>query len=454
MFSLEETTLCQIQDAMNAGEISARELALLYMERIAHIDACDNGLNAVLEINPDAISIANDLDNERAAGHTRGLLHGVPVLLKDNINTADKTHTSAGSLALTDHFAPYEADIIGRLRNAGAVILGKTNMTEFANFMSEDMPDGYSSRGGQVLNPYNRDKSPSGSSSGSAVAVAANLCAVSVGTETCGSIIAPSQANGIVGIKPTSRLLCNDGIVPISCTLDTAGPMARTVYDAAVLLGVLAGKEFIRDLSDSGLRNVRIGLYGLADANDLEYKKLLDNAICVLRESGATIVENIPAIEPVKMWRITKHEFKRCMNYYLSTLGANARMRTLDDIICFNQEHAETALKYGHDVLLDCSYESGRMTEPEYADALRKREVAIHELDKTFTDYNLDILLCATEYTEDAPLTGFPSATIPIGFRTSGVPAGTYWIARRYDEIGLLRVLFAAEQLLRGRRKP
>lgn len=311
-----------------------------------------------------------------------------------------------------------------------------------------EMPDRYSSRGGQVLNPYNRNSSPSGSSSGSAVAVAANLCAISVGTETWGSIISPAQANGIVGIKPTTGLISNDGIVPVSCTFDTADPMTRTVHDAAVLLGMLARRNYIREPNDCGLQNIRIGIYGATDNNNMEFNELLDIAICTLRNSGAEIVENIPAIMPVKAWYITKHELNRCMDYYLSTLGVNARMRTLDDIIRYNQEHAETALKYGQGVFLDCMNESGRMTEPEYADTLRKREVAIRSLNKIFADHNLDVLLCASENVGDAPLTAFPSATIPIGFRANGIPVGTYWIARRYDEIGLLRALFAAEKLL------
>jgi len=243
-FNLEGATIADIQTAVATKEISYKELVLLYLERIAAVDSCEGGLNSVLEINPDALAIAAFMDDERAKGVLKGSLHGIPIMLKDNINTGDKMHTSAGSLALADNSMGFgmDADIVRNLRENGAIILGKVNMTEFANWIAEDMPCGYSSRGGQVKHPYNREADPLGSSTGSAVAVAAKLCVASVGTETCGSIIGPSSACGVVGIKPTAGLLSSNGIVPISNTLDTPGPIARTVRDAAILLnGLKAG---------------------------------------------------------------------------------------------------------------------------------------------------------------------------------------------------------------------
>ena len=308
-FMIEEATIRGMHAAMASGELTARQLVVMYMERIARYDRAGMMLNAVQELNPDAVFIAEQLDRERSAGKIRGPLHGIPVLLKDNINTGDNMHTSAGSLALADNFAPEDAFLVSRLREAGAVILGKACMTEWANFMTTGMPAGYSSRGGQVRNPYGPGRiQPGGSSSGSAVAVAANLCAVSVGTETSGSILHPAYFNGIVGIKPTVGLISRSGIVPITYTQDTPGPMARTVEDAAILLGAMAGvdpldaatlpgsgrvhADYTVFLERDGLRGARIGI-NRAYWNSFrkEEHAIFENAILALREAGAIVVE-------------------------------------------------------------------------------------------------------------------------------------------------------------------
>ena len=303
MFKLEEATITSIQTAIAVGEISYRELVLQYLERIAAVDSCKGGLNSVLEINPDALELARLADDDRAKGMPsgpKGPLYGIPIMLKDNICTSDRMHTSAGSLALADNYPMMDAEIARGLRESGAIILGKVNMTEFANWMTKDMPNGYSSRGGRVKNPYNAEADPYGSSTGSAVAVSANLCVASVGTETHGSIISPSFSNGIVGIKPTAGLLSGFGIVPISSTLETPGPMARTVYDAAVMLGALksaypsghlnayvfangmypgqAKEDYTVHFASSSLKGLRVGVYG-KEGEDTEFNEILGAAL-------------------------------------------------------------------------------------------------------------------------------------------------------------------------------
>jgi len=431
MFTLENTTIADIQGAVSRRALSYRELALMYLERIAQIDSIEGGLNSILEINPDALIVAEAMDIEYRKGKSRGPLHGIPILLKDNINTADKMHTSASSLALAGHFAAKDAKIVKHLRKAGCVILGKANMTEFANYMTKDMPNGYSSRGGQVFNPVNRETDPSGSSTGSAAAVAANLCVVSVGTETCGSIISPAIAQEIVGIKPTAGLLSGQGIIPISATLDTAGPMARTMTDCVILLEGLTGRSYTQYLEGASLNGLRIGIYNKTEPKS----EILDS----LAQGGATITKDIPAINPEAPWKdfghpIAKHEFKRCMDYYLSF--GSGPIKTLQDIVAFNEAHKDVALKYGQTILLECLNESsGKLTEPEYIQALAQREGARCSLSKCFDDYHVDVLLCPDEETGIAPLVGFPAGTIPKGM---------YFIARPYDEGTLIRAMYGA----------
>jgi amidase len=469
MISIQETTITALQDAMDKKQTTARELVLFYLSRIAQIDQCDGGLNAVLEINPDALFIADMLDRERENGRVRSLLHGIPIMLKDTINTADNMCTSAGSLALADNLAPYDAHVVTRLRRAGAVILAKTNMTEFANFMGDNMPAGYSSRGGQVISPYDRDCSPSGSSTGSAVAVAARLCVAALGTENLGSINHPARQNGIVGIKPTMGLVSRYGNVPTTNTLDTIGPMAGSVTDAAIVLGIIAGRDahdpatwtqsegdsidYMQSLDGDGLKDARIGIDrakwdALTGAKQDAFNRLLST----LEDAGATIVDVEDASEIISESDIDPvffFEAKSCMNAYLSTLRPDLACRSVQEIIDFNQRHASQALKYGQPVLLHVQNRtSGSLTEPEYLESLAKREGAIRELDELFHTHRVDTLLC-TQCEIIAPITGFPSMTIPIGSHENRIPIGAYWIAKRYDEATLLRTAFAAESLLR-----
>jgi amidase len=469
VIDIQHASIQAIHKAYKEKQITVRTLILSCLSRIAKIDKCSGGLNSVLEINPDVFFIADELDQRLQNGDAMTPLFGIPVLLKDNVNTADRLHTSAGSVALADNYAPYDAHIVERLRKAGAIILGKANMTEFANYMTRDgMPSGYSSRGGQVLNPYNRSKTPSGSSSGSAVAVAAGLCTVSIGTETSGSILSPAGQNGIVGIKPTLGLVGRSGIVPISGTHDTAGPMARTVRDAAILLSVIAGKDpndaatyscypstfvdYTSHLDKDGLNGVRIGINRSQKLENFklseEAKAAFENLCRVLTDAGAILIDNVNIDSNFSISKIMRHEFRACMNYYLSTLHGSTKMKTLKDIIECNQSHSLIALKYGQSILIDAENNtSGNFTEPEYLEALEERERTISEMDRLFDDHSIDVMLCET-FTNIAPFTGFPSMTIPIGQRQDKLPLDSYWIARRFDEKTLLKVTYAAEQRL------
>jgi amidase len=454
-------------------KLTVRRLILIFLSRIAEIDKCENGLNSVLEVNPDALFIADALDKKLANDIEMPPLFGIPILLKDNINTADRLHTSAGSVALADNYAPYDAHIVKRLREVGAIILGKANMTEFANWITTgDMPAGYSSRGGQVINPYNRAKYPGGSSSGSGVAVASGLCTVAIGTETSGSIINPAMQNGLTGIKPTLGLVGRSGIIPISSTHDTAGPMTRTVRDAAVLLGVIAGidpgdpathaqntpVDYTKYLDPDGLRGMRIGINRSRKLNNFvlseEEKAIFDNLLQIVSEAGSILIDNVDIDSNFEMKHTTRYEFKACMNYYLSTLNGSMAMKTLRDIVEYNQANAAAALKYGQDRLLDAENKtSGMMTEPEYLNALVEREKDIAKLDKLFDDNEIDVMLCE-EMTNIAPFTGFPSMTIPIGNKQDKIPAGSFWMARRFDEATLFKATYAIEQILNLSLKP
>lgn len=474
MIDIPKMDILSLQEAMDQKQLTARELVLHCLSRIAQIDHCTEGLNSVLEVNPDALFIADMLDAERKKGRVRSLLHGMPIMLKDTFNTADKMHTSAGSLALADNLAPYDAHAVVRLRRAGAILLGKTNMTEFANFMGENMPPGYSSRGGQVLSPYNRDRTPSGSSTGSAVAVAAGLCLAALGTENFGSINYPAQQNGVVGLKPTMGLVSRYGNISTTYTLDTVGPMAGSVMDAAIVLGAIAGRnendpstwtqeegatiDYLPFLDEGGLNGTRIGIHqpkwaALTGARQEAFGKLR----AALEAAGATMVEveDVAAligesdIDPVFFC-----EAKSCMDTYLATLRPGLACRSVQDIIEFNQRHAGQTLKYGQPILLHIQNQtSGSLTEPEYLTALAKRERAIRVLDELFAAHRVDVLLC-TQPEIVAPITGFPSMSLPIGCQEDRIPFGAYWIARRYDEATMLRIAYAAERLLQVKCVP
>lgn len=473
-FNIEEATIRGMQAAMAAGEMTSRQLVVLYLERIARYDRTGVALNAVLEINPDAVYIAESLDAERAEGAVRGPLHGIPILLKDNIDTADKLHTSAGSLALADSFAPRDAYLVERLRQAGAVILGKANMTEWANFMTVGMPSGYSSRGGQVRNPYGPGRfQPGGSSSGSAVAAAANLCAAAVGTETSGSILHPAYFNSLVGIKPTLGLISRSGIVPITYTQDTAGPLARTVEDAAILLGALAGvdprdaatlasrgkvpPDYSVFLDAKGLQGARIGINrGYFDDFGKEEKTLVEKAVQALKEAGAEVVEGADLPHIADDSSVLMNEFKSALNRYFATLGPHAPVRTLRDVIDFNDRHPEQTLKYGQKRLLEAEHEtSGALTEPRYlSDRLRDWRLSREEgIDRLMGEHRLDALFCPG-VTDSPAVSGYPAVIVPAGQRRDGQPFGVSFVGRAYGEPALLRIAYAFEQLRKGRILP
>ncbi|SEU02471.1 amidase family protein [Paenibacillus sp. NFR01] len=477
-FELIDATIPEIQAALESGELTSRQLVLMYLERIAEHDKSGLTVNSVLEINPDALFIAEALDAERTLQGPRGPLHGIPVLLKDNINTGDKMHTSAGSLALADSYAPEDAYLAARLREAGAILLGKANMTEFANFMTTGMPSGYSSRGGQVLNPYNISHPTGGSSSGSAVAVACNFCTVSVGTETSGSILNPGNLGSVIGLKPTVGLISRTGILPLSNTQDTAGPMARTVTDAVLLLNTMLGADpqdaamgkgagrrhadYTAFLDPDGLKGARIGIprdYYFEEVTE-EQLALFNASVEKMRDLGATIVDpaDIPTAREIKYSSVVLNEFKTSLNAYLAKLGPGAPVRTLKDIIAFNHAHPVETLRYGQSTLLDAEYTtSGRLTETQYIrDRLTDLRLCKEQgIDAVMAEHRLDALLFPADF--GARITsraGYPSIVVPSGYTKTGVPFGVAFAARAFEEPVLIRLAYAFEQHTQVRRPP
>ena len=396
-FELDEFSLATLQQGLNSGEYSSRRLVELYLSRIEAIDRHGPALNAVIEINPDAIAIAEQIDAERKAKGARSPLHGIPVLIKDNIATADKMQTTAGSLALVGSIPPNDSAVAAKLRAAGAVILGKTNLSEWANFRSSHSTSGWSGRGGLTKNPYALDRNPSGSSSGSGTAVASSLCAVAVGSETDGSIISPANNCGIVGIKPTVGLIARTGIIPISHTQDTAGPMTRTVADAATLLTVLAGidsrdaataaagghfqPDYTKFLDPGGLRGTRIGIVRKYAGFNTDVDKLFDEAIGAMKRAGAEVVDpvEIPTIgkfDDAEL-QVMLFEFKDDLNHYLAWLGSSTQVHTLKDIIKFNDDHREQEMPYfGQDLILQAEAK-GPLTTPDYVKAAGRLSSAV-----------------------------------------------------------------------------
>jgi amidase len=477
-FEIVEATIPEIQALLEAGEITSKQLVLMYFERIADHDKNGLTINSVLEINPDALFIAESLDVERSLQGSRGPLHGIPVLLKDNINTGDKMHTSAGSLALENSFAGEDAFIVTKLREAGAIIMGKANMTEFANFMTNGMPSGYSSRGGQVLNPYNISTPTGGSSAGSAVAVACNFCTVSVGTETSGSILNPGNLGSIIGIKPTVGLLSRSGILPLSNTQDTAGPMARTVRDAVLLLNAMLGndnhdaamgtnigkihEDYTIFLEENGLQGARIGIprdYYFEELTE-EQLALFNASVDRMRELGAIIIDpaDIKTAREISYSSVVLNEFKTSLNAYLSRLGPGAPMRTLKDIIDFNHAHPVETLRFGQATLIDAEYtSSGTLTEPRY---LQHRATDLklckeEGIDATMKEYDLDALLFPADF--GARITsraGYPSIVVPSGYTSAGAPFGVTFSAKAYQEPTLIKLAYAYEQHSKVRKAP
>jgi amidase len=491
-FELDEATITDLQAGMQSGRWTARSLAEKYLSRIEEIDRRGPALNSVIEVNPDAERIAETLDRERKAGRARGPLHGIPILIKDNIDTADRMMTTAGSLALVGAKPARDAFIVERLRASGAVILGKTNLSEWANFRSTHSTSGWSGRGGQTRLPYVLDRNPCGSSSGSGVAVAANLCAVSVGTETDGSIVCPSSANSIVGIKPTLGLVSRSGIIPIAHSQDTAGPMARTVRDACILLAALSGtdprdeatgaartkilSDYTRFLDAGGLRGARIGVarkfFGFSDHVD----KLMNEALEVMKRAGAILID--PAdVETAGKFDETElevllYEFKADLNKYLAGLGPGAPVRSLKEIIAFNERNRDREMPYFGQELFIRAEAKGPLTSRVYRQALAKNLLLSRArgIDATMRKHGLDAIVGPTggpPWTTDlingdhfsgasstpAAVAGYPNISVPAGY-VYGLPVGISFFGRAWSEAVLIKLAYAFEQATKHRAAP
>lgn len=473
-----EATVDQLQTAMESGELSSKQLVLYYLERIAKFDKQGPKINSIIEVNPDAIHIAEALDVERKQTGARGPLHGIPVVLKDNIDTHDKMHTSAGSVALANNYAQADSFVAAQLRKEGAVILGKSNLTEWANFMTKNMPNGFSSRGGQVLNPYGPGKfDTGGSSAGSGACVAANLATVAVGTETSGSILSPASSNSLVGIKPTVGLVSRSGIIPISHSQDTAGPMARTVTDAAILLGALTGvdekdaatltsvgkfhEDYTVFLDANALKGARIGVVRepyYSWIND-EQREIMEQAIAKLKEQGADVLDELtfPSSNEKFDINVMVYEFKSDLNHYLSKTNADVPVKSLADVIEFNKQHADVALKHEQTLLVQCEETSGTLTEPEYLES-RIRDLRISQeqgIDALMHKHGLDALLFPANYGAGLPAkAGYPSVTVPGGYTPEGQPWGVTFTGMAYSEPTLIKLAYAYEQATLHRVPP
>jgi amidase len=491
-FALHEVTILQLQQLLQTGKYTAEKLTELYLKRIQEIDRNGPAINSVIEINPDALEIARLLDQERQSGKIRGPLHGIPVLIKDNISTSDKMFTTAGSLALSGLPARRDAYIVSRLREAGAVLLGKTNLSEWANFRSTRSSSGWSARGGQTRNPYILDRNPCGSSSGSGVAVSANLCAAAIGTETDGSIVCPSSVNGVVGIKPTLGLWSRSGIIPIAHSQDTAGPMTRNVTDAAIMLGLLTGiddqdaasrgsfgkiqQDYTRYLDAEGLKNARIGVarnfFGFHEKVD----QLMEEAIHVLRNQGAEMVDpaNIDTISGIEQYEfdVLLYEFKADLNHYLAALPPGFKYRSLKELIAFNEANRDKEMPwFGQEIFIRAD-EKGPLTDQAYVEALAnlKRLAGDEGIDATLRKNNLDAIIAPTggpawntdwvngdHYTggssSPAACAGYPAITVPAGF-VHGLPVGITFMGTAWSEPVLVKLAYAFEQATGHRKTP
>ncbi|MFD0618846.1 amidase family protein [Paenibacillus sp. GCM10027629] len=482
---LIEADIERMQAAMESGKLRAVELVKFYLDRI---DKYDEKLNSILEINPDALAIAEALDDERQLHGSRGPLHGIPILLKDNIDTHDNMHTSAGSIALANSYAAEDSFVAAKLRAAGAILLGKANMTEWANFMSSTMWSGYSSRGGLVLNPYGPGEVfVGGSSAGSGASIAANLAAAAIGTETSGSIICPASQNSIVGIKPTIGLVSRTGIIPIAHSQDSAGPMTRTVRDTAILLGAMTGvdlrdpatasseehahSDYTQFLDADYLQNARIGV-PRCYIRDLDPDRLeiFEAAIEVLKRKGATIIDpvDIPCEHTAWGPNIMRYEFKKGLNDYLARLDDSVPVRSLQDVIHYNDVHAEIALKYGQDVLIWAEETVGDLSEPEYWEslALNKEMASDQGIDRVLKEHQLDalMLLAFEDGVDLAAKVGYPVITVPGGYAIDGItaeggyntkgPQGITFIGTAYSEPTLLKIAYGYEQATLHRVPP
>jgi amidase len=491
-FELDELTIDDLQQAMQSGKYSSRSLTEKYLARIQDIDKGGPRINSVIEVNPEALEIAEGLDRERKDKGARGPLHGIPILIKDNIDTADRMNTTAGSLALLGSTPPKDAFVAAQLRKAGAVILGKTNLSEWANIRSSHSTSGWSGRGGLTRNPYALDRNPCGSSSGTGAAVAANLCAAGVGTETDGSVVCPSSANGLAGMKPTLGLISRSGIVPISHSQDTSGPMARTVRDVAILLGAMAGADaddkataasagkiepdYTKFLDPNGLKGARIGVvrkyFGFNDAVD----QLMNNLVDEMKRAGAEITDpaDIPTIGKFDDTELLvfMYELKADLAAYFARLGDTAPVKSLKDVIEFNEKHKNKEMPYfGQDLFLK-SEEKGPLTSKEYLDALatNRKLTRADGIDFVMDKFKLDALVAPTGgpawltdlingdhasggSSNAAAVAGYPNINVTGGY-LYGLPVGISFFGRAWSEPALLKIAYAFEQLTKARQKP
>lgn len=491
-FELEELTISDLQHGLASGKDTSKSLVRKYLERIKDVDRSGPAVNSVIEINTEAEAIAEALDRERKSKGARGPLHGIPILIKDNIDTADRMMTTAGSLALLNSHATRDAFIVQRLRHAGAVILGKTNLSEWANFRSTHSSSGWSGRGGQTKNPYALDRNPCGSSSGSGAATAANMCAGSIGTETDGSIVCPSSANSLVGIKPTLGLVSRSGIIPIAHSQDTAGPMTRTVADGAILLGALIGvdlrdsatgasqgksfADYTQFLKKDALRGARLGVarkfFGFNDRVDQQLNAL----IAEMKSLGAIVID--PAEIPTtgkfddSELQVLLYEFKADLNAYLAGRAPAAQVRSLKQLIEFNEKNREREMPYFGQELFIRAEAKGPLSSKEYRAALQKnhRLSRTQGIDFVMRRHRLDALLAPTGgpawptdwlngdhftggYSTASAVAGYPHITVPAGY-VFGLPFGLSFFGAAYSEPKLIGLAYAFEQATKVRRRP
>jgi len=491
-FELDEVSITELQEGLKSGKFSSRSLVEKYIDRINEVDKKGPGVNSVIEINPDAEGIAAALDRERKDKGVRGPLHGIPILIKDNIDTADRMMTTAGSLALVGSKPSQDSFVAKKLRDAGAIILGKTNLSEWANFRSNHSSSGWSGRGGQTKNPYVLDRNPCGSSSGSGAAVAANLCAAAIGTETDGSVVCPSSANSLVGIKPTVGLISRAGIIPIAHSQDTAGPMTRTVGDAAILLGALTGldsrdrattasqtksfTDYTQFLDKGGLKGVRLGVarkyFGFNDHVD----KLMTDLLAEMKKLGAVVVD--PADIPTSgkfddsELEVLLYEFKADLNTYLAGLGPQAPVHSLKDIIAFNERNRESEMPFFGQDLFTKAEAKGPLTSAKYLQALSKNHLLARTqgIDFVMKKNRLDALVAPTGgpawptdwlngdhftggYSSASAVAGYPHITVPAGY-VFGLPVGISFFGGAYTEPKLIKIAYAFEQATKVRRGP
>ncbi len=487
-FELNEITVDELQQKMQTGELTSEIICQKYLARIKQVDPL---LKSVIELNPDALEIARNLDEERKNGKVRGPLHGIPVMIKDNIDSGDKMQTTAGSMALAGNIAEEDAFIIKKMRNAGAVLLGKTNLSEWANFRSTNSSSGWSGRGGQVRNPYCLDRSPCGSSSGTGAAVAANLCTIGIGTETDGSIVCPSGVNGVVGIKPTLGLWGRNGIIPIAHSQDTAGPMARTVTDAAILLGALAGfdpndpethidkgeifSDYMQFLNPEGLNGMRIGIATGMTGFHKSVTELFSDAVELMKANGAEIIDEVTFEHQQKWgaaeWEVLLYEFKADLNSYLQN-HSNAPAKSLEELIEFNKRNADKEMPWFGQEIFEMAQEKGDLNSKEYLKALEeaKRFTQKEGIDAVIEKHRLDAIIAPTNgpawnidwvngdhfsgsSSAPAAISGYPNITVPMGF-VHGLPAGISIFGRAWSEPVLLKIAYAFEQATGHRKAP